>query len=53
MEYKIIWNWDPVGPFAEIREVEKQVNEYIKNGWKPCGNLCVNKDGIFQAMIKE
>lgn len=53
MEYKIICKYDHSGADEAANQVEKQVNEYLRYGWKIYGNLCVNEKSVFQTMIKE
>ncbi len=47
MEYKILFNsWG--------ENLEKEVNEYLTNGWKCQGGVCVVAgSGYYQAMVRE
>lgn len=45
MEYKIIYA-------ITFDEIQKEINNYIKNGWTPQGGLCRTKYNLAQAMIK-
>lgn len=49
MTYKVI-------QFLTIKELEKEVNKLIAEGWKPCGGVVVlNESGLIQfiqAMMK-
>jgi hypothetical protein len=61
MEYKVVWT-------ESNSDLEKEVNELIKGGWKPQGGVMVyesvetkslgmlgemHKFGFIQAMVKE
>ena len=50
MEYKIVYGEDP-------RELEEEVNELIRKGWKPQGGVCVLRErnnywSFYQAMVR-
>lgn len=53
MEYKIVFakGWMPD---IAIKELEKVVNEMIKEGWEPIGGVVVISfnENVYQAMIK-
>jgi hypothetical protein len=46
MEYKIIWNED-------FDAFEDEVNQLIKEGWKPQGGVAIDADFWYQAMVRE
>lgn len=53
-EYKILRG--PLYPEKDFVEIEKRVNEAIKEGWTPLGGVCatnLDKRWFAQAMIKE
>jgi hypothetical protein len=53
MEYKVIsgngWTTD-----SAVKELEKKVNDLIKEGWEPLGGVMVValNDNVYQALIK-
>ncbi len=53
MEYKVVAGngWTPD---SAIKELEKKVNEMIKEGWEPTGGVLVIafNDFVYQAMVK-
>jgi len=53
MEYKIVSGkgWMPD---IAIKELEKVVNEMIKEGWEPIGGVVVISfnENVYQAMLK-
>jgi len=53
MEYKIISGkgWTPD---IAVRELEKNVNNLIKEGWEPIGGVIVTSfnEYVYQALIK-
>ncbi len=46
MEYRIVLNND-------IRELENEINRFMKDGWKPQGGLCWDGKFLYQAMVRE
>lgn len=56
MEYKIIMA--KCGYHIELGTLEEQVNEAIKEGWRPQGGVALHFDenimeAAYQAMVKE
>jgi hypothetical protein len=45
MEYKIIYE-------DTYYEIQKEINNHIKDGWIPQGGLCITNHQVAQAMIK-
>lgn len=46
MKYEVIYGRD-------IQELEKEVNEKLRIGWKPLGGVAVTDGGLVQAMIRD
>jgi hypothetical protein len=53
MEYKVVSSrgWTPD---SAVKELEKKVNDLIKEGWEPVGGVVVTafNDNVYQALIK-
>jgi hypothetical protein len=53
MQYQVVSSrgWTPD---AAVRELEKKVNDLIKEGWEPIGGVVVTafNDNVYQALIK-
>jgi len=53
MEYQVVSGrgWTPDGA---VKELEKKVNDLIKEGWEPIGGVVVTafNDNVYQALIK-
>lgn len=60
MDYKILTGESFKSTEYAIRELEREVKSYMKEGWKPQGGVSITKFGsssyiftVAQAMIKE
>ena len=53
MEYQVVSGrgWTPDGA---VKELERKVNDLIKEGWEPLGGVVVTafNDNVYQALIK-
>ena len=57
MEYIILKGWSSGTSNDAIKELERNVNSFCKEGWKPQGGITVTVDKFidytaFQAMVK-
>lgn len=55
MQYKVVTAHQQF-MYDAIRELEKEVNKLIRDGWKPVGGVSITQDQYFraaQAMGKE
>jgi hypothetical protein len=54
MEYQVVSGrgWTPDGA---VKELEKKVNDLIKEGWEPMGGVVVTafNDNVYQALIRK
>lgn len=58
MEYKIITSYDDACLSNATDRLEKEVEKFIKDGWKPLGGIAITQSKsnfieVAQAMIKE